>query len=162
MKNLLLIMMLAIGLSANWEYRDNIDRMSGETTKRASLDSDNKTFLRYPYDSAKSTIRLIENKEIGTILGISISDGLMGEVKDYGKLRVKFDDELAMSISGKYTKNSFLINDNATRDTFIEKLKNAKKVLIEIHIYNNGNSIFEFSPYGLEWSNEQNNIQNTK
>jgi len=82
-------------------------------------------------------------------------------VKDYGKLRVKFDDELAMSISGKYTKNSFLIIDNVTRNTFIEKLKNAKKVLIEIHIYNNGNSIFEFSPYGLEWRDTQNNIQNS-
>ena len=131
-----------------WNYSEEEDLMDGGKKRWATLQSDNYINMDFPYQGntyAKLTVRYM--KKYGTDVIVEIDRGQFGGNKYKGTnyVRVKFDDAAPV----KYTYNEaadgstemvFLKNAKG----FISRAKKAKKLKVEVPLYQEGNRVFDF------------------
>lgn len=140
--------------SPQWQYSDSTDKMTGKPIKQASIDSNSFVVLNPPY-SNKTTATLIlrSHPRHGRDAIINLSSG-QSLCKSYEDciLLIRFDNDPATEYSGigpsDYSTDTIFIR-NYSR--FTSRLRTAKKVLIQIPMYEAGGAAWEFSTTNLNW-----------
>ncbi|WP_297334539.1 hypothetical protein [Flavobacterium sp.] len=141
--------------ASKWNYSDEKDKMSGETKYFAFIDADQLLNFEFPYDGGSTASLQIRNEEKSTDVMFLISKGqiVTGNAIDGGTTRVKFDDEKPMMVNVSYP------SDHSTDVIFlsptkkiVDKMKTAKKFLIEVEFYDEGIRQIEFDVDKLEWN----------
>jgi len=139
--------------SQPWTYLDDVDKMSGKTSKFAYTTSTNTEQLGFPYNGGTTMdLNVRKHPRMGTDVYITVNKGQLNHEYDGNSIMVKFDTESPQ----RYSVNE--PSDNS-RDTFfilgskkfISKLKKSSKVIVEVEFYTDGNHQFEFNTANLEW-----------
>ncbi len=135
--------------SKSWELSEKQDEMTDKMTYYASIISDNRVKLEFPYDTPlgselRITIRKSSTK--GTDVYMQISRGQMLS-SDFGnnKVSVRFDDAqpIKYSTSESSTGESEVLFIRNTQD-FIKRAKTAKRIKVEVPFFEQGNHIFSY------------------
>lgn len=135
-----------------WQYDSSIDKMTSKTSKFATIRSSESLDLDFPYDGINFGYLIIRkmNDRLGILIRVDKGQISGGYENNY--IKVRFDDEtpITFSYSEPADNSSDLIFiENKTK--FLSKLRKAKKTLIEIPFYQNGNQVLEFNTESLEW-----------
>jgi hypothetical protein len=142
-----------------WSYRTNEDKMTGKSTKFASLTSDNRLNFQFPYEDPANYGYLTIRQKAGEPAEVLFSIG-KGQIlcPGYGSgctVTVRFNNDKPMQFSaiGPSDHSSttlFILNESR----FISGAKKANRILIKFTAYNAGEQILEFKPATyLEWNN---------
>lgn len=139
--------------TAGWSYRDQEDKM-GSPMKFASLDSKDILEFGFPYDGGSTSRLTLRKTPSGTDIMYFISKGQIVSVNPVngGNVRVRFDDEKPMTVSAEgssdYSNDVIFLGST---NKIIQKLKNSKRMVIEVEFYNEGKRQVEFDVSGLTW-----------
>lgn len=139
---------------ANWSYSTDEDKIRGKTTYFASTISTNSIRQGFPYD-AETTMEITVRKSpaYGTDVILTISSGqMMCSSYDGCSGTVRFDDGPAQHISfNGSSDNSSEVVFLVGAQSFITKMKKARRIVIEKTLYQAGAPQFEFNVEGLKW-----------
>jgi len=119
-----------------WEYFTNEDKMTSNITKYASITSNESLSLDFPYEGINlGYLKLRKKNGVLNIL-IQIDKGQISSSYENEHVKVRFDDEKAITFS--YTtpednSSDLIFIDNETK--FLSKLKRSKKTLIALPLY---------------------------
>ena len=145
----------AAKVKPNWEYGENVDKMSSEVTKWAMTDSINKVSMSFPYNGGSEGTSVVFEKNVK----IYISKGqVMCSNYSGCTIRVKFDDEkpvdyLAVGPDNGQHSHVYLGSadvDGNGAEKFMNKLKTAKRVMIGVEVFQENTPIWEFNVSGLQ------------
>lgn len=153
----------ACAAHADWSYDESTDKMSGKISKSASMISDNSLSLDFPYSGknyALLTVRQHPQYGLDVILRIQKGQILCSS---YGgcPIQVKFDDAPPIRFSGTGSADhdsKIIFFQGANK--FINQASKAKKILVQVNLYQAGAPVLEFSTKDpLKW---QTNAPKTK
>lgn len=140
-------------LTSEWEYRESEDKM-GDVSKFAEIKSDDVLEFDFPYDGGSESFITIRKKRDVTDLMYRVTKGQINAASsiDGGRIRVKFDNEKPFETrvtgpSDYSTETIFFQNPKK----IINKMKSAKKMVLEVEFFNEGNRQIEFNVDGLKW-----------
>ncbi|OJJ22502.1 hypothetical protein BKI52_07425 [marine bacterium AO1-C] len=139
---------------ANWTNEETEDKMSGQKRFFTYTTSTNKIEFDFPYQGGSTFTLLVRNMGKGNDVALSVSKGqFMPSIMNERVVRVKFDDEQPSNYAYAGTDDGssttiFLVNARQ----FINKLKKAKKLMIEAPFYDAGMQIIYFDVEGFKWS----------
>jgi low affinity Fe/Cu permease len=134
----------------HWTERTSKDEMTDETNVWMSLLSDNEYEFDFPYNGgSKLQIDVRYRKQDGTQVILTLSKGQLQTTGfDNGhKVVVRFDEDAPMSFTTSEPSDystSYLFLNNPRK--FINRAKTAKKIKIQVPVYDEGQPVFEFSP----------------
>lgn len=139
----------------NWEYDSKTDEMRGESSYFAATTSQNLVELDFPYQGGTDLkIMLRKDAEHGNDVIFLVNKGqLYCNYRDC-YVSIKFDDgavekiETVEAAAGS-SELLFLANNPSG---FVNRLKSADTVMVEVQFYNHGKEQFKFDVSGLEWS----------
>lgn len=139
----------------NWEYDSTTDEMRGESSYFAATTSQNLVELDFPYQGGTDLkIMLRKDAEHGNDVIFLVNKGqLYCNYRDC-YVSIKFDDgavekiETVEAAAGS-SELLFLANNPSG---FVNRLKSADTVMVEVQFYNHGKEQFKFDVSGLEWS----------
>ena len=145
--------------TAQWKYKSFEDKMRRSITQIAEIKSTNKANLDFPYKGG-STLELNLRKRGSEEDDVFVSID-RGQIPCFNICRIftKFDQDEVVEWggSGADSGRSDLIFIGKSQE-FIERLKSAKKLIIEIQIYNHGRFQFNFNVSGLKWNSPEQQI----
>ncbi|NTV10770.1 MAG: hypothetical protein HGA47_08335 [Zoogloea sp.] len=148
----------AASVTADWQYRVDEDKMSGEKSYFASVLSQNSVNLKFPYEGGtrvQITVRKGSKGQYGDgVRDVVLIDVFNGQVVCPGQKcvgRIKFDSRLE-----KFTLRAPRDGSTSTLGIFevpyfVSKLKKSKRVFLELELYKGGAQIFEFDTSGFVW-----------
>lgn len=146
--------------TAQWRYKNLEDKMRRSITQIAEINSTNKANLDFPYKGGSTlelNLRKMDSKEEDDVF-FSID---RGQIPCFNICRIfsKFDNDEVIEWGGIGAESgrSDLIFIGKSQE-FIERLKSAKKLIIEIQIYNHGRFQFNFNVSGLKWKSREKQI----
>lgn len=130
--------------AAEWTTSQETDRMSGKTSERSVLVSDNTAPLLSPYRATHGT--LVFSQSNGQLFGAFIVTSGILECSRSCMLEVRADERpmeqfRAVSMAGRHTMAFFV-----DADPVAAYLSGAKRVMVRASFYGQGRHIFEFSP----------------
>lgn len=141
----------------HWIKRTNQDEMTDETNVWMSIVSDNQHEFDFPYNGGSILqIDVRYRKQDGNQVILIISKGqlLTTNFNDENNVIVRFDNDAPMTFSTSESSDynsSYLFLNNPRK--FINRAKTAKKIKIQVPVFNEGQPIFEFSPAEpLQWN----------
>ena len=142
-------------VKGKWEYRDYEDKASGKTASKASLLSENKINLSFPYQGFQNgTLSVRNHPRWGKNIYLKIEQGQILSIDGYSfdnkYFLVRFDD-------GDVKKWNYVGSSDQSSDIifisnekkFLKQLTTANKIYITINIYQDGQFTFVFDPKGL-------------
>lgn len=141
-------------IASNWSYSENEDAMTSDKMFFATTESTNVLNFDFPYNggsTAQLIIRFMNNSN-NVILKISKGQ-FLSSLSDDAYLRIKFDEEKPVNFG--YTKPTdgsvgwLFINSSKQ---FLDKLKGAKKLMIEAPFFQEGRQILYFNVKELDWN----------
>ncbi|MFO3704410.1 hypothetical protein ACI6Q5_05360 [Xanthomonas codiaei] len=138
-----------------WRYRMNTDEMSGNATRSASVDSTNSFEFDFPYTGRQhATLQLRRHPRWGSDVILSIERGqILCSSYSECPVRVRFDDSPAKVYHGtEPADNSSDTVFIPGYDGFVKKLSTAKRVRIEVNVYQQGAVMAEFDVTGFDSS----------
>lgn len=141
---------------ASWRYKETKDEMRNKTSYFASKTSNNTIELSFPYQGGSSvTLMLRKHSEYGNDVMFNLSKGQFSCRIHGCNISVKFDDgnieKYAVSESESGSNDVLFLSGRKSMKKFMDKLKSAKKMVIEFPIYDYGRAQFTFDTQGLEW-----------
>lgn len=141
---------------ASWRYKETKDEMRNKTSYFASKTSNNTIELSFPYQGGSSiTLMLRKHSEYGDDVMFTLSKGQFSCRIDGCSISVKFDDgnieKYAVSEAESGSNDVLFLSGRKSMKKFMDKLKSAKKMVIEVPIYDYGRAQFTFDTQGLEW-----------
>lgn len=138
--------LIASAASAQWEYNTRADKMTGKTKHITGVVSTNSLNLAFPY-AGTNYGRIIVRQEDGKApeVFVTVDEGqILCRLSDCS-LRVRFDENQPIRMSGSppddHSSRIVFINQASK---FIAAAQKAKRILIEMSFYKNGNQILEF------------------
>lgn len=139
-----------------WEYRDYEDKASGKTAFKASLLSENKINLSFPYSGSQNgTLSVRNHPRWGKNIFLKIEKGQILSIDGYSfdnkYFLVRFDDGdvKRWNYVGSSDQSSDIIFISNEKN-FLKFLTNANKIYITINLYQDGQYTFVFDPKGLK------------
>lgn len=143
--------LLVFSFAANaWQYSEDTDKMRGVIRKYASTESkDTIPFGGFAQFRVSLGVRKTGNSQSDAYLHIGTAFGAFGCISNC-RVSIKFD-------GGPITKIGVTTSDDlrtmfiASPDKFIEKLKHAKKLIVETDFLGSGTHQLEFDVRGLQW-----------
>lgn len=140
---------------SDYYYQESEDEMTDSKTKYASITSDNKIELDFPYGECQLSYTIRSGKKYGTDVYLVISSGQFygSEYDGDNYVTVRFDSNKAeryyyTEAADNDTKTIFL--NNAKK--FIDNAKKATEIKIEVPLYQAGRPIFKFKvDQPLKW-----------
>lgn len=156
--NLVLLgaLVLAAGsANADWLYHTQEDKMTSKPTKVAMLESTNSLSLGFPYSGKNmGTLYVRQHPKSGLNVIFTVDKGqILCRSYESCSISVRFDanQPVRMSAVGSSDNDSKVIFiENESK--FIAAAKKAKKILIQVTMYQAGNQVLEFeSTKPLEW-----------
>lgn len=141
---------------ASWRYTETKDEMRNKTSYFASKTSNNTIELSFPYQGGSSILLMLRNhSEYGNDVMFNLSKGQFSCRIDGCNISVKFDDgnieKYAVSEAESGPNDVLFLSGKKNMKKFMDKLKSAKKMVIEFPIYDYGRAQFTFDTQGLEW-----------
>jgi hypothetical protein len=140
---------------SNWEYGENVDKMSGKVTNWAMSNSTNKIAMKFPYNggSEGTIIAFEKNVKLFFTKGQVMCSNYSG-----CRIQVKFDDEKpelynAVGPDNGQSNHVYLgqeFNEIKGARQFLEKLKTAKRVMISVEMYQENSPVWEFNVAGFQ------------
>ncbi|WP_060872565.1 hypothetical protein [Myroides odoratus] len=141
------------GPKTKWEYSEETDKMEGTTNYYAGLKSTNKVNLKFPYKGGSTLSIFVRNLGKGNEVYLFLDKGqIMPSLIGEKTVKFKFDDEA--TVNYKYTTATGSANNYVFLDKekeILNKLLKAKKVMVEIDIFDAGLNVFEYDAQGLVW-----------
>ena len=142
-------------VKGKWEYKDYEDKASGKTASKASLLSENKINLSFPYQGSQNgTLSVRNHPRWGKNIYLKIEQGQILSIDGYSYdnkyFLVRFDD-------GDVKKWNYVGSSDQSSDIifisnekkFLKQLTAASKIYITINLYQDGQYTFVFDPKGL-------------
>ena len=143
-------------VKGKWEYTDYIDEASGKTAYKASLLSENKINLSFPYSGSQNgTLSVRNHPRWGKDIYLKIKKGQILSIDGYSYdnkyFLVRFDDGdvKRWNYVGSSDQSSDIIFISNEKK-FLKKLTNSNKIYITINIYQDGQNTFVFDSKGLK------------
>lgn len=152
MKKILLITVMGLlclitkaQVTSSWIYSDKIDEMSSKKVYYAEISNT---------DSDRYTSRItLRNKNNSNDVLLYIKDAVINANVNGVNMRIKFDNETPSRYYGSLADDgSYDVVFIHPTANFIKKVKKAKKIIIEIEIYNGGTNVLHFDVDGLKWN----------
>lgn len=132
--------------AGNWNYDKSKDKMSGKSIEIAMLTSENSLQLGFPYSGVNyGHIMIRKHPQYGLSVIVSVNKGqiLCGVYTCHFKIR--FNDgavqDFTMAPSADHSSEAVFAK---SPEWAVKHLRNAKSILIQIPMYNEGNQILEF------------------
>lgn len=138
-----------------WRYGINTDEMSGTVTRSASVESTNSFEFDFPYTGSQhATLQLRRHPRWGNDVILSIERGqILCSSYSECPVRVRFDDSPAKVYHGtEPADNSSETVFIPSYDAFVKKLSTAKRVRIEVNVFQQGALMAEFDVTGFDSS----------
>lgn len=140
-------------MGQQWRYDRSDEGMSGKAVISAQVISTNTINLDFPYSGAQhGTLTLRRHPRWGNDVIFRIERGQI-LCHSYGDctINVKFDDGKVTRLNGNPPEdNSSEVVFIPGFSTFTKQLPNAKRVKIEVSLYQAGNQVFEFDISGFK------------
>ena len=136
----------------NWKYSETVDEMTDLTNYFAECVSVNTHDFKFPYKKNTPMYIYVRNMNGKNDLYLYIDAQVMTSLFGDEYIRIKFDDGELMTVpynSSTDGSSKYAFPQRST--TLINKIKNAKKVKIDIPMYNEGRCVFDFNVEGLVW-----------
>lgn len=137
----------ASGAHAKWLYSSDVDKMTGKTTRWAQIISTNSLSFAFPYDGPNKgylSVRQKSPKDVDVVVVIGKGQILCSRV-DGCPIKVRFDDAPPVTFVGAppsdQSSDTVFI---ATPTRFLASAQKAKRILIQLNVYQNGAPILEF------------------
>lgn len=153
------LLMLLVGLvHADWQYLAQEDKMTGKPSKRAYLESNNTLALDFPYNGRNHGILQVrKDPKHGTNVLVRVEKGqILCRSYEPCTISVRFDSAQPVRFSGVGSgdHDSKIVFFNS-EPKFIAAAKKAKKILIQLTMYQAGEQVLEFqSSKPLEWNDK--------
>ncbi|WP_174874199.1 hypothetical protein [Vogesella oryzae] len=141
-----------------WSYDEKKDEMRGKSRYLATLYSQNEIQLAFPYNGGSSMrLTLRDDPEYGKDVMLVIDKGqLPCYAYDGCSFKVKFDDGPVQTVSAAGAENGsqdvLFVSGPAGRKRVMNGLRKAKRMVVEVQVYDAGRQQFVFEPAGLHWS----------
>tara|TARA_B100000524_G_C23520005_1_gene323796 strand:+ start:72 stop:698 length:627 start_codon:yes stop_codon:yes gene_type:complete len=142
-------------VKGKWEYTDYIDEASGKTAYKASLLSENKINLSFPYSGSQNgTLSVRNHPRWGKDIYLKIKKGQILSIDGYSYdnkyFLVRFDDGdvKRWNYVGSSDQSSDIIFISNEKK-FLKQLTTANEIYITINLYQDGQYTFVFDPKGL-------------
>lgn len=135
---------------SHWVKRTSSDEMTDETNVWMSLLSDNQHEFEFPYHGgSKLQIDVRYRKQDGSQVILTLSRGQLQTTNfsNGNNVIVRFDEDAPVTFSTTEPADystSYLFLNNPRK--FINRAKNAKKIKIQVPVYDEGQPVFEFEP----------------
>jgi hypothetical protein len=143
-------------MGQQWRYDRSDEGMSGKAVITAQVTSTNTINLDFPYSGSQhGTLTLRRHPRWGNDVIFRIERGQI-LCHSYGNctINVKFDDGKVIRLNGNPPEdNSSEVVFIPGFSTFTKQLPNAKRVKIEVSLYQAGNQVFEFDVSGFKPEN---------
>ncbi|RXZ42675.1 hypothetical protein [Crenobacter cavernae] len=142
---------------SKWSYDSKEDKMRGQSRYFASLTSSDMIQLAFPYNGGTDLeLVLRDDPEHGKDIMLWMSKGQLPCYSYDGcSFSVKFDDGpiQRFSAAGPASSGSdtLFISGPAGRKKFMAGLRKAKRMIVEVNVYDAGRQQFTFEPVGLQW-----------
>jgi hypothetical protein len=139
--------------AAKWRYSSDTDPMASRPSRTASIDSENTVEFGFPYEGPQhATLTLRNHPSYGRDVLLRIREGqILCHSYDDCSIRVRFDDGPAERWAGvgpADNSNTTVFIRNYSR--FLQRMRNAKVVRIQIPVYQEGAPTFEFRVRGFD------------
>lgn len=141
--------------TSNWQYDESIDEMRGGSSYFAINTSTNAATLEFPYgEGVQLNIIIRDDVQNGKDILFAVNKGQLFCSYQDCYISVKFDDGsverlVANEAEAGSSEVLFLADDTSG---FVDKLKRAEKLMVEVNFYNHGDEQFKFDVSGLEWT----------
>jgi hypothetical protein len=134
--------------TAQWRYSTEADKMTGTTTHWAEVKSDNSLSLDFPYKGSnygRLYFRQRDGKSPEAFVTIEKGQ-ILCRTYDNCSVRVRFDESPPVRMSAApaadHSSEIIFISPPAK---FLSSAQKAKRILIELSLYQNGNQVLEFA-----------------
>lgn len=142
-------------LADKWRYRVDEDPMTSRKSRYASIESENTVDFDFPYQGSQhGTLILRDHPTYGRDVIFSIERGqLLCQSYDDCQIRVRFDEgnpERWNAVGPSDNSNTSIFIRNQAR--FVQKLRAAKVVRLQVPAYQQGEPMFEFQVGGFDYA----------
>ena len=137
---------------AIWQYEKTVDGSGGPVYK-GSLTAANKLRFAYPYTGGSTATLTIRTGNTGTNIYVEVSNGQFNRSFQGGTARVRFDGKPPVTYSLSAAANgraNIVFFDEA--DGFVERIRTARTVSIQVEFPGQRVQKIEFSTAGLRWN----------
>lgn len=130
-----------------WQYETPIDNVSGKYSKTAKLQSNNLAQLDFPYNGGTfATLVVRKHPRDGKNVFVAINKGQLSCQYDNCYIALRFDDgPVIKNYVSEPSDNSNLAYFLSKTNNIISKIKNSKKMYIELTFFSQGTHTFEFN-----------------
>jgi hypothetical protein len=139
--------------AAKWTYSSSTDPMASRPSRTATISSENTVNFSFPYEGEQhATLMLRNHPSYGRDVILYIREGqIMCSSYSECSVRVRFDDGPAERWTGvgpaDASSTAVFIRNYAR---FVQRMRNASVVRIEIPVYHQGSPTFEFRVGGFD------------
>lgn len=140
-------------LADKWSYRVNEDPMTSRKSRYAVIESENTVDFDFPYQGPQhGTLTLRDHPTYGRDVIFSIERGqILCQSYDACQIRVRFDNsnpERWNAVGPSDNSSTSIFIQNQAR--FVQKLRAAKMVRLQVPVYQQGEPLFEFQVGGFD------------
>jgi len=132
--------------AGNWNYDKSKDKMSGKSRESAILTSENSLQLGFPYSGMNyGRILVRKHPQYGLDVIVSVDKGqILCDVYTC-QLKIRFNDGAVQNFTmAPSADHSSEIVFAKSPEWALKHLRNAKTILIQVPMYNEGGQILEF------------------
>jgi hypothetical protein len=158
MKNLFTVVVFglaSISANADWQYSQITDDMTSKISETARIESENSLDLPHPYQGKNyGSLIVLKDKRVGSGFGFSIEKGqIICDAYRGCDVAFRFDDAQPIKFhttrSEDYSSTFLAFRDG---QRFIAAASKAKKILVQVTMFQSGSQILEFkTAKPLEW-----------
>lgn len=138
--------------ASNWSYDSDRDEMRDTTTYYATVNSESEVNVGFPYDAAKASITIRKRPSDGLSVLLQAPGQFLCRSYADDTIAVKFDDgPIQRFPCGEPSDASTGLLFIRSSARFVDALKKARRVIIEVEMYQAGAQQMTFQVEGLEW-----------
>lgn len=133
--------------SSPWKYEEQLDEMTGKNVAQAQVSSLNTIELEFPYNGGtKGFLILRKHPRYGNDVIFQVNKGQIQCSSSDCAIMIKFDDAAPILVqANKAEDGSSDILFLSGYNNLVKKLKDSKKVVVEITFFRGGAQHFAFS-----------------
>lgn len=138
---------------SEWRYSESEDQMRDTTSRSASIQSENRVDLEFPYGSVKGTIWIRQNPQDGLDVAFQVDEGqVLCSAFTNTSVSIRFDDGPVQRFrcvdSSDGSMETAFITDSRRA---LAGLRRARRTILEAEFFRQGRKQFVFNTAGLQW-----------
>jgi hypothetical protein len=139
-------------VNGKWLYSDEIDKMTNKHTITASVKSNNTLNFDFPYSGGSESHLWVRRWKGDLDIFVTVRPSQIVFKYDTKYVNIKIDDlpskRFSINEASDYSSDIFFISNASS---FLKKLKDSKKVLIEVTFHEQGIHVLEFDTEKLKF-----------